>query len=113
MDYDSRVDPSILDGYKSDLSKMHFDESHPSIIVPKHPYKRYRMRKNVNKTGLNILKEGPVQNSSFAIMNLLSKSEAPNSMHQITPALNSVTLRSTRESRQTATDPSQPQVFRS
>ena len=81
MDYDSRVDPSILDGYKSDLSKMHFDESHPSIIVPKHPYKRYRMRKNVNKTGLNILKEGPVQNSSFAIMNLLSKSEAPNSMH--------------------------------
>ena len=50
---------------------MHFDESHPSVVVPKHNYKRYKMKRNANDSGLNIIKEKKMSNSQFAIMHLL------------------------------------------
>ena len=45
-----------------------FKQSHPSVYMLKHNYRKYKMKTGANRTGLNIINEKPVAPSSFAIM---------------------------------------------
>lgn len=40
-----------------------FRESHPSLFMPKHKYKKYKMKAGRDQSGLKVLKEKPMKNS--------------------------------------------------
>ena len=67
------ADPSTIETSKSGQSSTQFKSSHPSIVMPKHNYRRYRVKNGRDKTGLDVIKEKPALNSKFAIMHLMHR----------------------------------------
>ena len=68
VDKHSRVDPAMI---ATNGHSTQFAESHPSVYMPKHQYRKYKMKGGRNGTGLGVIQEKPVANSQFAIMHLL------------------------------------------
>ena len=70
LDRHSSGDPSQPRFSMESEAFPHFKESHPSLFMPKHKYKRYKMVKESDHTGLGINKQKPPK--QFAIQKLLS-----------------------------------------
>ena len=62
---------SLVDHVLSGRTKPHFRESHPALYMPKHNYRKYKMKGRQEESGLNIIREKPKLKESFAIMNLV------------------------------------------
>ena len=62
-------DPSDIHNSNNQFSNTQFKDSHPSVVIPKHQYAKYRMKDGRNKTGLGIINEKPLKMAQFAIMN--------------------------------------------
>ena len=54
-------------------SNSQFKSSHPSLYMPKHPYSKYRMKGGRDKSGLEVIKEKPVNKSQFALFNMMEQ----------------------------------------
>jgi len=67
------ADPSTIGVSTSGQSSTQFKSSHPSIVMPKHNYRKYRVKNGRDKTGLDVIKEKPVLYSKFAIMHLMDR----------------------------------------
>lgn len=67
-DKHANIDPEEYDAAKESFSTQ-FKQTHPSLFVPKHQYKKYKMKDGRNKTGLDVIKERPALMSEFAILN--------------------------------------------
>lgn len=84
VDKHSRVDPElIVSSNNLGLPNSVFKDSHPSVYMPTHQYRKYKMKGGRNGTGLGVIKEKPLSNSQFAIMNLLRNTSSGSSASQI------------------------------
>ena len=84
MDRHSIGDPSNPRFSKENEAFPHFKESHPALFMPKHKYKKYKMVKGSDQSGLEINKKKPPK--QFAIQKLLkgdSQAKANESQKQL------------------------------
>ena len=59
LDRHSTEDPGDPRFSKEGEAFPHYKESHPSLFMPKHQYKKYKMVKESDQSGLDIIKKKP------------------------------------------------------
>ena len=67
LDQHAKADPELIVPDKDQYGYL-FKKSHPSLILPKHDYCKYKMKDGRDRSGLNIIEEKPFPTSNFAIV---------------------------------------------
>ena len=83
IDKHANMDPTEIDAnIVTGVSSTQFKQTHPSLYLPKHQYRKYKMKDGRNRTGLNVIKEKPLDNQQFAIMHLMKRDIAARAASQ-------------------------------
>ena len=73
VDRHAEVDPQHIMQKSAEEQNSQFKPSHPSVYMPRHKYRKYKMKTGANRTGLNIINEKPVATSNFAIVHVINR----------------------------------------